>query len=101
MSNLYGYYINLDERGDFYADVRDAGGQTVFEIHAGASLGEDESSIFEDGFMRDKDDLSGLTEHLRSLGVIPQDAEVLSTSEFEQRLEASGDDDEHASSPRP
>lgn len=101
MSNLYGYYINLDERGDFYADVRDADGQTVFEIRAGASLDEDESSIFEDGFMRDKDDLAGLTEHLRSLGVIPQDAKVLSASEFEQRLEASDDDDEHASSFRP
>lgn len=91
---LYGYYINLDERGDFYADVRDADGSTVFEIRAGESLGEDESSIFEDGFMRDKHDLSGLTEHLRSLGVIPQDAEVLTASEFEQRLEAPEDDDE-------
>lgn len=100
MSNLYGYYINLDERGDFYADVRNVDGQTVFEIHAGASLGEDESSIFEDGFMRTKDDLSGLTEHLRNLGVIPQDAEVRSASEFERRIEAS-EDDEHSSSPRP
>ena len=36
----------------------------------------------------------GLTEHLRSLGVIPQDAEVLTASEFEQRLEAPEDDDE-------
>lgn len=94
---LYGYYINLDERGDFYADVRDADGSTVFEIRAGESLGEDESSIFEDGLMRDKHDLSGLTEHLRSLGVIPQDAKVLRSSEFEQRLEAleaPEDDDE-------
>ncbi|WP_240533969.1 hypothetical protein [Aeromonas veronii] len=37
---LYGYYINLDERGDFYADVRDADGSTVFEIRAGESLGK-------------------------------------------------------------
>lgn len=101
VSNLYGYFVNLDERGDFYADVRDAEGRTVFEIRAGDSLGEDESSIFEDGFMRDKDDLPGLTDYLRSLGVIPQDAEVLSSSDFEQRLDASDDDDEPASSFRP
>jgi hypothetical protein len=29
---IYGYYINLDERGDFYADVRDENDQTVFEL---------------------------------------------------------------------
>lgn len=90
---LYGYYINLDERGNFYADVRDKDGETVFEIRAGESLGENDSSIFEDGFMRNKHDLSGLTEYLRSLGVIPQDAEVLKASEFEQRLEAPEDDE--------
>lgn len=101
VSNLYGYYINTDERGDFYADVRNADGQTVFEIRAGDSLGEDESSIFEDGFMRNKDDLPGLTDYLRSLGVIPQDAEVLSSSDFEQRLESTGDENEPASSFRP
>jgi hypothetical protein len=27
------YYINLDERGEFFADVRNAEGDTVFEIH--------------------------------------------------------------------
>lgn len=90
---IYGYYINLDERGDFYADVRDAEGKTVFDIRAGGSLGEDESSIFEDGFMRDKHDTSGLTEYLRSLGVIPQEAEVLSGSDFERRLDTTDDDD--------
>lgn len=91
---IYGYYINLDERGEFYADVRDAEGKSVFEIFEGSRLGEDESSIFDDGFMRDKHDLPGLSEHLRNLGVIPADAKVLSASEFEQRLDAPDDDDE-------
>ncbi|AYK20520.1 hypothetical protein [Aeromonas veronii] len=36
--------------------------------------------------MRDKHDLSGLTEHLRSLGVIPQDAEVLTASNSSSAL---------------
>lgn len=49
-----GYYINIDEREDFNADVRAAESQTVFDIRAGGGLvGEDdESSIFEGGFQR-------------------------------------------------
>jgi len=90
---IYGYYINLNERGYFYADVRDADGNTVYEIRDGASLEEDEASIFEDGYMRHVYDLSGLTEHLRTLGVIPQNAEVLMSSEFEKILEEYEDDE--------
>jgi hypothetical protein len=47
----YQYYINLDERGYFYADVRNSSGKTVFEIKAGDSLPEGQTSIFEDGFI--------------------------------------------------
>jgi len=82
----FGYYINLDERGDFYADVRDANGQTVFEIRSGASLNEGDSSIFEDGFMRDKHDISGLTDYLRDIGVIGKSANVIDSSSFERHL---------------
>lgn len=82
MGRHYGYYIDLDERGAFLADVRNADGATVFEVRSGL-LAEDESSVFDDGFMRDRDDLPGLTEHLRDLGVIPRDAEVLPMAEFE------------------
>lgn len=56
------YFINSDERGDFYADVRNSYDKTVFEI-----FGFD---IFEDGFMSDKNDLVGLSEYLVSLGVM-------------------------------
>lgn len=76
---FYGYYINQDERGDFYADVRDADGQTVFDIHG--------MDIFEDGFMRSKSDLAGLTGYLRDLGVIPRNGDVLSMVDFEVRQE--------------
>jgi hypothetical protein len=61
----FGYYINLDERGDFYADVRDANGQTVFEIRSGASL--DEGNI----------------------GVIGKSANVIDSSSFERHLTCS------------
>lgn len=88
----FGYYINLDERGDFYADVRDAEGKTVFEVRAGNSLSEDESSLVDDGFMADLHDVNGLTNYLRDIGVIGPSAEVVPSDEFEASLEAERDD---------
>ena len=57
----YEYYINLDERGEFEADVRDPNGKTVAEVREG---------IFEDGFMRNKNDISGLEDYLKSMKII-------------------------------
>jgi hypothetical protein len=71
------YYINLDERGSFSADVRNTSGETIFEIKAGNELGENESSIFDDGFMKDKNDLAGLTTYLRSLNTIGQSDKIV------------------------
>jgi len=68
------YYINLDERGSFCADVRNSSGETIFEIKAGNELAEGEVSIFDDGFMADKNDIAGLTDYLRSMAIIgPRD----------------------------
>jgi len=61
-SRTFEYYIDLDERGEFRADVRNFKGDTVFEIEGG--------EIFEDGFMRNKNDTHGLREHLISLGIM-------------------------------
>lgn len=58
----YYYYINLSERGDFYADVRNPDGKTVYEICG--------FSIFEDGFMSHDEDIEGLCSYLQDLGVI-------------------------------
>lgn len=82
----FGYYVNLDERGDFYADVRDPSGTTIFELRA-----EEDGSIalIEDGFMRHKTDLDGLTEHLVSLGLIGKETELLTSERFEARLDDS------------
>lgn len=85
--SIFGYYINLDERGRFYADVRDEDGETVFEIKAGDLLEDDESDIFQDGFMKNKNDLPGLTEYMKDLGVVPPDARLLSANQFEHELE--------------
>jgi hypothetical protein len=65
----YEYFINLDERGYFYADVRDPDEKTVFEIH--------DCEIFEDGFMRHKYDLDGLKKYLVQLAIMPKDAQLI------------------------
>jgi len=56
------YFINLDEPGEFYADVRDDSNNTIFEIRG--------FDIFEDGWMRNKNDLKGLKSYLADLGVM-------------------------------
>jgi hypothetical protein len=74
---VYHYHINLDERGSFYADVRDENGKTVYEIKEGNELPEGESSIFEDGFMKHKNDLVGLEEYLKQMGIMERDASLV------------------------
>jgi hypothetical protein len=68
----YYYYINLDERGEFFADVRKGSdqGETVFEIKG--------FDIFEDGFMSDKKDISGLRKYLVHLGIIDKEDSLIS-----------------------
>lgn len=58
----YTYHINLDERGEFYADVRNESENTVFEIHG--------FDIFEGGWMRHKNDTAGLGAYLLDLGIV-------------------------------
>jgi hypothetical protein len=64
----YTYHVNLDERGIFFADVRDENDATVYELHS-----DDDGYIWEveDGFMRHAQDLAGLTDYLISMEVIP------------------------------
>lgn len=76
-SKPYTYTINLDERGSFYADVRDPGGNTIFEIKAGNELEPGETSIFEDGFMKHKKDLVGLKQYLVQLGIMKEDQKLV------------------------
>lgn len=73
-ANEYVYVINLDERGRFYADVRNTKDETIYEIQSN----DDDGSIseIEDGFMRHTQDVSGLEQYLKYLGIINQDATV-------------------------
>jgi len=64
-TQVFKYYINLDERGEFYADVRDPDEKTVFEIKG--------FQIFEDGFMDNKDDIEGLEAYMVELGIMDED----------------------------
>lgn len=68
MENKYTYHVNLDERGSFYADVRNEDGKTVLEVFGGNELPEGESSLVDDGFMRHFRDVDGLAEYMRSVG---------------------------------
>ena len=64
---LYDYYVNLDERGEFNADVRDPETEeTIFEIHDADQLSE----MIEDGFMRHSHDTYELENYLKELGII-------------------------------
>ena len=67
----YEYYINLDERGEFEADVRDANGKTVFEFNG---------EFFEEGWMDHKNDVTGLNEYLRTMQIIPSNSRTVAAN---------------------
>mgnify|MGYP000914875015 CR=1 FL=1 len=64
----YTYHINLDERGEFFADVRDQDDNTVYEIHLPDSDGG--SGIIGDGFMKHERDVAGLERYLKQIGIM-------------------------------
>ena len=66
---IFHYYINLDERGEFYADVRDHDENTVLELFG--------TDIFEDGYMRNKDDLNGLRDYMVVMGICEDTDNIL------------------------
>lgn len=67
---IYKYFINLNERGSFYADVRDEKGKTVYEVRGGDSL-------VEDGYMTNLKDAYGLQEYLKELGIIKKNVIII------------------------
>lgn len=78
MSKIYLYIIDLDERGSFRAHVEDQEtGNVVYEIREGDELKPGETSIFEDGFMKHKDDIGRLGSYLKDLDIIEQSAKLI------------------------
>jgi len=68
---VFDYHVNLNERGSFYADVRDEiTGKTIYEVKEGNELEDGETSLVEDGFMKHNLDTVGLADYLRSLKII-------------------------------
>ena len=65
----YNYYINLDERGEFYADVRDHAENTIFEFHG--------FDMFDDGYMSDKFDTDGLRCYMYDMGIIEKTDNII------------------------
>jgi hypothetical protein len=65
----YEYVINLDERGEFYADVRTPDGDTVIEVRSDAETGE--VDLVTDGFMNHARDTDGLEAYLKSHELLP------------------------------
>jgi hypothetical protein len=65
----YEYYINLDEKGEFYADVRNNEGFTIFEFKG--------YWMFEDGHMSDKDDTEGLLKYLQGELILTEYDEIV------------------------
>lgn len=63
------YHINLDERGSFYADVRDACENTLYEIKSDDETGEIEQ--VSDGFMKHARDVDGLEKYLKQMEILP------------------------------
>ena len=66
---VFGWVIDLDERGSFRAHVEDAGGSAVFRCSNEESEDGD-LWLLVDGFMRNTDDTDGLSRYLRSVGLI-------------------------------
>lgn len=87
LGSLFGYYINLNERGSFYADVRNTSGESVYEVRMGNELEEDCTDLVEDGFMRHNKDVDGLANHLKALGVMPPGSFLLHAGEFERQCD--------------
>lgn len=69
----YTFHVNLDERGSFYADVRNSNGKTVYELKAD---GEELEQVV-DGFMKHRTDIDGLGEYLHDLGFMPKNATLV------------------------
>ncbi|ARL04283.1 hypothetical protein [Burkholderia pseudomallei] len=70
------YVIDLDERGEFAATVREQNANVIYRVTG--------FQIFEDGFMRDKHDLDGLGAYLKSLNILNKGDKLLDTNRFQE-----------------
>jgi hypothetical protein len=93
---LYGYH---EERGFADLYVTDRNGKTVWEAHYPSfyeSNGEmlEETTIFEDGFMKNAEDTEGLEFYLKSISVINKDDKLVEIDDDDD--DDDDDEDEYA-----
>jgi len=62
---IFTYVIDKDERGEFSASVRDENGAFIYEF---------DGHLFHNGQMKHKNDVSGLSDYLKYLQILPEDA---------------------------
>lgn len=85
-NHIYVYRFN-DERGEIKASVEDmTTGIVVWEYnYPDYSLSEEErefaTTIVDDGFIKNFEDTEGLENYLKSLGILPTEAELISAEE--------------------
>lgn len=89
----YMWAIDPDERGYFSAHVEDATGTIVFscnneEDDEDGGIAHGELWLTVDGFMRHVHDVAGLTDYLRDIACIGPLDTVVSTSDFQRRVDS-------------
>ena len=76
--NSYTYFINLNERGIFSADVRNFKGETIFDINNQNDTEENSEDgtlwIVESGYMDNPEDVDGLLNYLIDMGIIDSES---------------------------
>ena len=69
----YEYVVNMDERGVYDADVLNPKtNKSIFNIHYDESEEDNPSTPWEDGFMKNEEDMDGLELYLQDLKAIKQ-----------------------------
>jgi len=80
----YLVYKRHEERGEFTAHVENSDGDIIWEYRfpeEGVVPPDEQTSIFDDGFMKHMDDVAGLEEYLKTTHRIPASNTIISESE--------------------
>lgn len=91
-TKTFGYFINLDERGQFNADLRDFDNNTLMTV-TNEEQDDDGNELYgeiglvEAGYMKHGRDLSGLADYAIQMGLIPAGSTVLASNDFERKQE--------------
>lgn len=96
-TKTFGYYINLDERGSFDADLRDMDDNSLMTVSNEEQDGEGndvqgEIGLVEAGYMKHGRDIDGLASYAIQMGIIPAGSVVLNSRDFEAAQEELFDD---------